>query len=392
MDPGFTAYVTDLREGRTYSPREMEEARDRLLALGVFSSVTVREGEELDANGQIPIEVRVSERKLRYFGFGATVSNTEGLGVEGYWGHRNLFGRGETLRIEGSIGRIGQEKVSDFDRLNYSAAILFEKPAVVGPNSKFFSRFKTVYEHPDAYDRFSAEIAAGLSYQFTREQSASVEASLEYSDIEDYFHPDGQRHLIASLPTQYVFDNRDNRLDPKKGFRALAFAEPAHDFFTGATFVKVRGELSAYRAIDDAQRFVLAGRVATGSILGAPIEDIPADRRFYAGGGGSVRGYNYQGIGPKDPNGDPIGGLSYIELSGELRVQVTDTIGIVPFVDAGAVSEDEFLGSARMKVGAGIGVRYLTPFGPLRIDAAVPLNRDPGDPDFAIYAGVGQAF
>ncbi len=392
MDPGFTAYVTDLREGRTYSPREIEEARDRLLALGVFSSVTVREGEELDANGQIPIEVRVSERKLRYFGFGATVSTTEGLGVEGYWGHRNLFGRGETLRIEGSIGRIGQEKVSDFDRLNYSAAILFEKPAVVGPNSKFFSRFKTVYEHPDAYDRFSTEIAAGLSYQFTREQSASVEASLEYSDIEDYFHPDGERHLIASLPTQYVYDSRDNKLDPKKGFRALAFAEPAHDFFTGTTFVKVRGELSAYRAIDDAQRFVLAGRVATGSILGAPVEDVPADRRFYAGGGGSVRGYNYQGIGPKDPNGDPTGGLSYIELSGELRVQVTDTIGIVPFVDAGAVSEDEFLGSARMKVGAGIGVRYLTPFGPLRIDAAVPLNRDPGDPNFAIYAGVGQAF
>ncbi len=392
MDPGFTAYVTDLKEGRTYSPREVEEARDRLLALGVFSSVTVKQGEELDANGQIPIEVAVSERKLRYFGFGATVSNTEGLGIEGYWGHRNLFGGAETLRIEGSVGRIGEEDFSNIGKLNYSAAILFEKPAVVGPNSKFFSRFKTVFEHPDAYDRFSTELAAGLSYQFTREQSASVEASLEYSDIDDFFHPDGERHLIASLPTQYVFDNRDNKLDPKKGFRALAFAEPAHDFFTGATFVKVRGELSAYRAIDDAQRFVLAGKVATGSILGASVEEVPADRRFYAGGGGSVRGYNYQGIGPKDPNGNPTGGLSYLELSGELRVQVTDTIGIVPFIDAGAVSEDEFLGSARLKMGAGVGLRYLTPFGPLRIDAAVPLNRDPGDPDFAIYAGVGQAF
>ncbi len=392
MDPGFTAYVTGLKEGRQYSPREVDEARDRLLALGVFSSVTVSQGTALDANGQIPIEVEVTERKLRYYGVGATYSNTEGLGIEGYWGHRNLFGRGETLRIEGSIGRIGDDDVSDVSKLNYNAAILFEKPAVVGPDSKFFSRFRTVYEHPDAYDRFSTEVAAGLSYQFTRTQSASVEASLEYEDVTDFFHPDGQRHLIASLPTQYVFDNRDNKLDPKRGFRALAFAEPAHDFLTGATFVKLRGELSAYRAIDDAQRFVVAGRVATGSIFGASLEQIPADRRFYVGGGGSVRGYEYQGIGPKDPDGNPIGGRSYMELSTELRVQVTETIGIVPFIDAGAVSEDEFLGSAGFKVGAGVGLRYLTPFGPLRIDAAVPLNPGPDDPDFGIYAGVGQAF
>lgn len=392
MEPGFTAYIANLKEGRTYSPREIDEARDRLLALGVFSSVTIREAEALDSNGQVPIEVAVSGRKLRYYGVGATLSNTEGLGLEGYWGHRNLFGRAETLRIEGSIGRIGENDFTDAGKLNYNAAILFEKPGVIGPDSKFYSRFRTVYEHPDAYDRLSAEVAAGISYQFTREQSASTELSVQYEDVEDFYHPDGQRHLIVGLPTQYVFDNRDNKLDPKRGFRALAFAEPAHDFLTGATFVKIRGEVSAYRAVDAAQRFVLAGRVATGSIVGASVEEIPADRRFYVGGGGSVRGYDYQGIGPKDPHGDPIGGRSYMEMSGELRIQVTDKIGIVPFVDAGAVSEGEFLGSARFKVGAGVGVRYLTPFGPLRIDAAVPLNRDPGDPSFAIYAGVGQAF
>ena len=189
MDPGFTAYVTGLKEGRQYSPREVDEARDRLLALGVFSSVTVSQGTALDANGQIPIEVEVTERKLRYYGVGATYSNTEGLGIEGYWGHRNLFGRGETLRIEGSIGRIGDDDVSDVSKLNYNAAILFEKPAVVGPDSKFFSRFRTVYEHPDAYDRFSTEVAAGLSYQFTRTQSASVEASLEYDGRHRFLPP-----------------------------------------------------------------------------------------------------------------------------------------------------------------------------------------------------------
>ena len=392
MDPGFTAYVTGLQPGKTYSPQDLEDARDRLLALGVFSSVTVEEGDSLDENGAIPILVEVSERKLRYYGVGATLSSTDGFGVEGYWGHRNLFGHAETLRIEGSVGQIGDPDVENFGRLNYSAAILFEKPGVIGPDSKFFSRFRTVFEHPDAYDRFSTEIAAGVSYQFTREQSASAELSLDYEDVEDFFHPEGQRHLLVSIPLRYVFDNRDNKLNPREGFRVLAFAEPTYDFLTGAAFVKFRGDASTYRALDEAGRFVLAGRVAAGSILGASVEEVPADRRFYAGGGGSVRGYKYQGIGPMAPDGRPIGGLSFAEVSAEMRFAVRENIGIVPFVDAGAVSEDEYLGSTHFQVGAGIGLRYLTPFGPLRIDAAVPLNPGPDDPDFAVYAGVGQAF
>jgi translocation and assembly module TamA len=138
--------------------------------------------------------------------------------------------------------------------------------------------------------------------------------------------------------------------------------------------------------------FVAAGRAAIGSIVGASLQEVPADRRFYAGGGGSVRGYAYQGIGPKAADGQPIGGLSWFETSIEMRYRVTDTIGIVPFVDAGTVSTKQFPDFADVKVGAGVGLRYITPFGPLRVDAAVPLNRGPGDPRFGIYAGIGQAF
>ena len=228
------------------------------------------------------------------------------------------------MRIEGSVGQIGDPDIENFGRLNYSAAILFEKPGVIGPDSKFFSRFRTVFEHPDAYDRFSTEIAAGVSYQFTREQSASAELSLDYEDVDDFFHPEGQRHLLVSIPLRYVFDNRDNKLDPKEGFRVLAFAEPTYDFLTGAAFVKFRGDASTYRALDEAGRFVLAGRVAAGSIIGASVEDVPADRRFYAGGGGSVRGYEYQGIGPMAPDGKPIGGRSFAELSAEMRFAVRE--------------------------------------------------------------------
>lgn len=388
VDREFTEYMAGLERGKTYSPEEIDEARERLVNLGVFSSVTLTEAEALNAEGQIPINVEVSERKHRYYGVGATVSNTEGIGLEGYWGHRNLFGRAEKLRIEGSVSRIGD--TTQLGKLNYSAGAMFEKPGVIGPDSKFFANLKAVSEHPQAYDRFSVKGGVGLSYELTRTQTVSAELALDYSKIQDVY--DEKRHLLVSIPLQYVFDNRDDRLDPKKGFRALAYVEPTYDILTGAAFLKIKGDASAYRALDEAGKFVIAGRVAAGSILGAGLADVPADRRFYSGGGGSVRGYAYQGIGPKDINGVPTGGLSFAETSIELRVAATDTIGVVGFIDVGTVSQEQFPDFSDIKAGAGIGLRYLTPFGPLRIDAAVPLNRGPGDPSFGIYAGVGQAF
>lgn len=387
VDRDFTEYMTGLKRGRQYSPEEIDDARDRLLALEVFNSVTLKEADSLDADGNIPIGVQVSERKPRYFGIGGTVSNTEGLGLEGYWGHRNLFGRAEKLRIDGKISGIGS---NDLSQLNYNAGIMFEKPGVIGPASKFLASVKTVFEHPDAYDHFSLKGSTGLSYELDKRQTVSAEVALDYSRITDAFGK--HKYLIASIPLQYVFDNRDNRLNPTKGFRLLAYAEPSYDILSGAAFVKLKGEGSAYQSLDTASKFVLAERVAVGSIVGTSLEHVPADRRFYSGGGGSVRGYAYQGIGPKDFTGQPIGGLSFFETSVEMRIAITDTIGIVPFVDAGTVSTKVFPDFSDVKVGAGVGLRYLTPFGPLRIDAAVPLNRDPGDPHFGIYAGIGQAF
>jgi translocation and assembly module TamA len=388
MDRDFTAYMTGLERGRTYSPREIDEARERLANLGVFGSISVSEADALDANGQIPIDVTVSERKKRYYGLGATYSNTEGLGVEGYWGHRNLFGHAEKLLIKGSISRIGD--TSDYGKLSYNAAIMFEKPGVIGPPSRFFATLSAVDEHPDAYDRQAVRGEVGVAYDIDREQSVSASLVEEYSKIDDAFGP--SRHLITSIPLQYVYDKRNDKLNPTRGWRALAFAEPSYDALQSATWVKFRVEGSAYVPFDKDARYVAAFRLATGSIVGASVEQVPADRRFYAGGGGSVRGYAYQGIGPKDAFGQPIGGLSLVEASIEMRIGITDTIGIVPFVDAGTVSEQEYPDFSDIKVGAGLGVRYLTPFGPLRLDAAVPLNPDPGDPDFGIYAGIGQAF
>ena len=151
---------------------------------------------------------------------------------------------------------------------------------------------------------------------------------------------------------------------------------------------------SAYYAIDSEARFILAGRGRVGSIVGESTEDVPANKRFYAGGGGSVRGYEFQSVGPLDNDDDPLGGRSLIAVGAELRTRITDSIGLVPFVDGGTVYDSSYPDfDETFRWAAGLGLRYFTGFGPIRLDVAVPLNkRDDIDDDFEIYISFGQAF
>jgi translocation and assembly module TamA len=389
VDSQFIARMAGIRQGEQYDPEELAAAEKRLRALEVFSSVNVRGSESLSGDGSVPVEVTVSERKHRYLGVGATYSSTDGGGLEAYWGHRNLFGRAEKLRIEGSVSSLG--KTGQVKDMTWRGAALFEKPGVLGPASKFVSRLELEQENPDAYRRFSVEAAAGITYELTAQQTVSAGVNVEYARLTDSFNVDLETITVA-LPLEYVRDTRDSKLNPTSGTRLSLLVEPTYEINGGATFVKLRAEASAYRALDADKRFVLAGRVAAGTIYGASLASVPANRRFYAGGGGSVRGYGYQDIGPVNAAGQPTGGRSLIETSAEIRIGVTDTIGLVPFVDAGLVSASETFSGAKFKAGAGIGVRYSTPFGPLRVDVAVPLNKDATDPDYGIYAGIGQAF
>lgn len=389
VDAAFVARMTGIEPGKTYSPAELDKATKRLQQLDVFATVNVNGRKQLAADGSVPVDVKVSERKPRYIGIGATFSSTDGGGLEAYWGHRNLFGHAEKLRVEGSISGLGA--TSEVKDLTYHGAILFEKPGVLGPASKFTSKLAVEQEDPDAYRRFSVLGQAGITRELSDERTVSAGVEVEYARLTDSFDVERET-LTVALPLEFVHDGRDNRLNPTKGYRVLLGIAPAWETIGSNGFVTLRGEASTYYALDEAKRFVLAGRVGVGSIIGSELADIPANRRFYAGGGGSVRGFGYQGIGPRDMLGNPTGGRSKLEASAEVRIGITDTIGIVPFVDAGMVSEDSYFSGGELKVGAGLGLRYKTPFGPLRLDVAVPLVKDENDPDYGIYAGIGQAF
>ena len=205
---------------------------------------------------------------------------------------------------------------------------------------------------------------------------------------------DGREVLLFGLPVTLSRDATDSLLDPTRGHR-LGFTVTPY-FGTverDVAFLAATAGGSAYLALDDAARYVLAGRGRVGSIVGAKLFEVPANKRFYAGGGGSVRGYEFQTAGPLDEDDDPIGGRSLVELSAEMRIKVTENIGVVPFFDAGTVFESSFPDALdELFYAAGIGGRYYTGFGPIRLDVAFPLNKRERDDWFQFYVSIGQAF
>ncbi len=388
VDPQFIIQQANIPLGGRFSPKVLADAGIRLRGLGVFDSVIIEEADHLEADGSLPITITVSERKSKTFGAGVTAATTDGLGVEGFWTHRNLFGRAENFRVEGGATGIGRSNFST--GLDYYIAATFNKPGVWGPMTSFRSSAKIELLNTDAFQKQSVGGSVGLEHEFSETTTGEIDLTYEYARFDNTTGPGVAS--IVSLPTQIVRDTRDNRLNPTSGYRWLMSGEPSYDLENRNAFFKTYGTFSTYRAVNEARTVVLAGRVAAGSILGSSLDSIPADRRFYAGGGGSVRGYAYQMAGPRD--GDtPTGGLSYAEASAEVRFNVTERIGLATFVDSGGAFETAVPGQGgTWYTGIGAGVRYLTPVGPLRFDLAVPLDKISGEPGFGFYLGLGQAF
>ncbi|KRB62618.1 hypothetical protein ASE04_00050 [Rhizobium sp. Root708] len=387
--PDFIQSYSRLDKGDRYSPEALKKAGDRLRALGVFSSVTIHEAEGLAGDGSLPMTIEVSEGKQRYFGVGAQYSTIDGFGVNGYWGHRNLFGGAEGLRIEGAVGRLGEASgVSDLD---YSAGITFTKPGIFVPEATLTASILAKTENPDAYNAKLVTASLGIAYELNDRDTITGSGEVSWEKDDDAFG--NNTYLTFALPFQFDRDARDNKFDPTEGYRAMAKVTPSCESYSGTFFSAFEGSISGYYGLGAEDRIVLAGKVAAGFLVGADdLENIPATRRFFAGGGGSVRGYGYQEISPYNAANEETGGASYMTASFETRVKITDTIGIVPFIDVGTVSADVAPDFSDFRAGAGIGIRYATPFGPLRLDFAVPLNKYEGGTNYGIYAGIGQSF
>ncbi|MEP9376751.1 autotransporter assembly complex family protein [Aquabacter sp. CN5-332] len=393
VDPRFVSDRIDIRPGEPFSPARLTALRRRLTGHEIIGSVRFVEADKLNAYGQLPIEVQVSERKEHYVGFGATYSNTDGSSANAFWGSRNLFGGGETLRLDAQATWFAEKSdaVPNADPFGYNLSATFLKPGIFTANEDLVAKAAVLREVTNAYVREAVTFLGGIRHRFNDELNMQVGIDLETSTVEDSTGTND--YPIAGIPVDVNFDNTDSLLDASRGVRASATVEPfAYFGQTGAGPVLMKASIATYHAFDEDKRFILAGRVQAGSIVGANMEEAPPQRLFYVGGGGSLRGYDYQSASPRNEYGIIVGGLSFFTGSLEARIRVTDTIGIVPFFDMGAAFASEWPDFSGLQYSYGIGLRYYTAIGPLRIDLAFPMDPQVAGTNYGIYVSLGQSF
>lgn len=387
-----------LEPGELVTTSRLEQARKDLLAGRVLASARLIPGTTPDPSGHLPLTLEVTERPPRVLRFAGAYSTDEGGSVSASWTHRNLLGRAEQLTLRADIGTLGAPYTSEPSYL-LSAALV--KPDLWRRNQDLHLDAAAVREFLEAYDRDALTAGAALQRRYGDNFQVGLGLGLERSRItQDAVVQD---YHLAFLPLTLKYNDAGDLLDPRQGFRVDVRAAPtqvlsgdADDFLhlraTGTAYLDLSRLTAGDATTAMAGGTILAGRLVIGRIFGAAASAVPPDWRFYAGGGGSVRGFPFQSIGPETASGQPQGGSNLLETSIELRQHLWGNWGAAVFVDTGAVSDENFPGTGGWSIGAGAGVRYKTPVGPVRVDLATPLNNDAGDPAVQFYIGVGQAW
>lgn len=380
LDRTHKDYISKLKTwepGAEYERAKIVTYRDRLSETALFSSIGVSPGVPGE-DGAAPIIINLEERKRRTIGAGLSFSTAEGPGARVFFENRNIFGRGESLRVELRGSQIQQS-------IDFTARKpLPQVPGAVFANAIFAN------ETTDAFDARTFRIASGLSKFWLDDRLETRGAlALETSRVKEDNGPE-ERTFFVSTPLTVIWDSENDLLQPTKGFRATATVTP----YTGTeTFTQIETSTRYRVFFGEEDRFSIAWRTAAGATLGNALFDLPINKRFFAGGGGSVRGFSFQEAGPLDADNDPIGGRSFVTGAAELRGKVSQNIQLAGFVDAGTVTASSLPNfNDRIFVGYGAGVRYFTPIGPIRFDVAFPLDRRESDSSFQIYIALGQPF
>lgn len=370
-------------EGAWYDLGLVEQTRTKLQESGLFTLVRVDPAPpEAAVEGRIPIDIELTERSQRTISLGLQYRTDEGVGVAADWEHRNFMKWGRSLRIHSQITELEQ-----------NFGVNYDIPEFIGTRDTLTLQAKTAQIETDFYQSRRMDIGAWLEHPFSSEVSLGFGPALRASRVKEHYH--AQNYYLFSIPAQLSIDRRDDRMDPSRGYRFTERLTPFMDVHDSSVwFVKNELTIAGFLPLGDESGFTLAARLHLGNAGGASLSQIPADERFYAGGGGSIRGYAYQDVGPLDKNGDPIGGRSVTDWSLELRKRLNERFGMVVFVDGGAAHETPYFDfKDSVQWGAGIGIRYFTPIGPMRFDVAVPLNRrEEIDNAVQFYISIGQAF
>jgi len=388
-NPAWVATLAPWKKGDIYDPDKVAKLEQRLRDVGVYDSITVSLApQDKTVDGLRPVIVSLGDRPPHTIELGGGYATTEGAGVDAKWIVYNRFHRADTLTVTARLAQIQQKLDVELDLPDWR-----RPDQILKMGGDLFA------DETPAYNDAGAELRTDVVRLWTKTTYITVGGAVDFDRTNEKtaINPDGiavgqtLKLVIVSGLAAFTLDRSNDPLNPTRGWRLQAQAEPT--FITGdrtLPYVKVQAQASGYWPVGPGT--VLAARVKVGSILGGSIPEVPTDRRFFAGGGGSVRGFSYQGVGPQLSDGTPTGGLSLFESSFEVRQHVSGPWGVAAFVDAGSLGQIVVPNFNHVSIGAGVGVRYDLGFGPIRVDVATPLNREHGDPVVQVYLSIGQSF
>ena len=385
------AYIRDrllIHQGEPYDPAAIEKARQDLAATGIFSTVRITPATAPDQAGQLPMQVDLAEQPPRTITFGAAWSTDLGGSLSATWTHHNLFGNGEQLSLTAAATELGGLAALS---PGYTLDAQLTFPDWQQRDQTLTLNALAEHQYLIAYNQTAVILSATVARKLTPDITASVGLSGEQESIQQ--EGTSLPYTLLQVPLSLQFDNTHDLLNPTHGVRAAALVTPTASFDQGiGHFVIAQASASTYLDLFGNGRSVLALRGLAGGVEGASTFAVPADQRFYAGGSGTVRGFLFQSIGPQFADGVPIGGTAIDAGTVELRQRFGSSYGAVLFADAGQVSDTGVPFTGIPQVGVGVGARYYTSFGPIRLDVAVPVTNQPHAGSFQVYIGIGQAF
>jgi translocation and assembly module TamA len=391
--PFSTAHVARIARFETGEPfrrSKLDDLRRALIATGLVASADVRVVPAIDGR-TVDLAVHLDPAPMRTLAGELGYGTGEGVRVEASWQHRNFFNPEGALTLRAVAGTQEQLAAVSFRRNNFR-----QRDQVLNLQALASNTDRTAYKAKTVLIGGSIERQSNIIWQkkWTYSLGADLLATSERGVFDSLGLKDTRTFLIAAFPASLGYDGSDSLLDPTRGFRLNGRISPEISARGGHyAYGRAQIDASAYRPMSS--NVVAAGRVRFATIQGAKATDVAPSRRLYAGGGGSVRGYGYQQLGPRDLDGDPIGGRSLAEFALEARVRLKafgGNFGIVPFLDGGSLTNKAYPSTGDWQFGAGVGVRYYSSFGPIRIDVGTPLNPRQGDGRVAVTVSLGQAF
>ena len=392
--PPFSAHhvaiIARFKRGDPFKRSKIDDLRRALIATTLVAGADIKLV-PVDGGRVVDVDVHLDPAPSHTIAGQLGYGTGQGASLEASWTDRNFFNPEGALTLHGIAGTTEQLLGVEFRRSNF-----------LQRDQTLDLQASASHQKYAAYTAKTVDLAANIERQsnfiWQKKWTWSYGGEWLATDERGVFSSAGVKDtktfLIAALPLALGYDGSDNLLDPTRGFRLSGHVSPEISFHGGhMTYVRAQFDASAYHPVSD--NVVVAGRIRLGAIPGASLFDIAPSRRFYSGGGGSVRGYGYQQLGPKDQDGDPIGGRGLAEFGLETRIRLKQfggNFGVVPFFDGGSLTSKAYPDFKNWRYAAGIGARYYSSFGPIRVDFGVPLNRQKGDGPFAVTVSLGQAF